>query len=145
MRGLCLSLPGWAMSRELPPGPRNPEVSPSRRWQLTPLMVARNGQCLGSGGRLVWAFMQRAWAGPSPLLPSPELSSPLESNRKVPGKQTQGAARARVWNKRTPHRARPDTRARGELGDVDQAPWDRDPATLERAGWSSHRSDVPGS
>lgn len=61
-----------------------------------------SGLAAGGGGCLGWAFMHGAWAGPSP-----ELSSPLESNRKVPGKQPQGAARSRAWNKRDPSRARP--------------------------------------
>lgn len=70
-------------------------------WRGTDGRTA-SGLAAGGGGRLGWAFMHRAWAGPSP-----ELSSPLESNRKVPGKQPQGAARARAWNKRDPSRARP--------------------------------------
>lgn len=108
MRGLCLSLPCLATSREPPPGPR-----------ATP----RTHGAGGSGGRLSWwRRTDGVWAGcgwwrrpglglyapgVGRALPSPELSSPLESNRKVPGKQPQGAARARAWNKRDPSRARP--------------------------------------
>lgn len=106
MRGLCLSLPRLATSREPPPGPAQPrglteqEAAVGASHGGAERMAS--GLAAGGGGCLGWAFMHRAWAGPSP-----ELSSPLESNRKVPGKQPQGAARARAWNKRDPSRARP--------------------------------------
>lgn len=106
MRGLCLSLPRLATSREPPPGPAQPrglteqEAAVGASHGGAERMAS--GLAAGGGGCLGWAFMHWAWAGPSP-----ELSSPLESNRKVPGKQPQGAARARAWNKRDPSRARP--------------------------------------
>lgn len=111
-----------------------------------------SGLAAGGGGRLGWAFMHPAWAGPSP-----ELSSPLESNRKVPGKQPQGAARPRLEQTRPIARASqsPAPRTGGQAGRRTgggrragrrgRGTRDRDPVTSKRTGWSSHRSDALGS
>lgn len=95
VRGLCLSLLCLATSCEPLPGPAQPRGLTEQEAAVGAshggAQRTASGLAAGGGDRLGWAFMYRAWAGPSP-----ELSSPLESNRKVPGKQPQGAARSRA-------------------------------------------------
>lgn len=130
--------PGHVPSRELPPGP-------AQARGLTEQEVAAgaphggedrtaSGLTEGCGGRLGWAFMQRAWAGAGP---SPELSSPLESNRKVPGKQPRARrAPASGTNTALPHTHTPARAAPTPVTAGSWAVWTRRPGTGTQARWS---------
>lgn len=97
MCGLCLSLPLLATSHEFPPRPAQPRgLTKQEVVADTPHSGAErtaSGSTEGCGGRLGWAFMQRAWAGPSPPLLSPPRNCP--PRWKVTGKCRGNRPRAR--------------------------------------------------
>lgn len=153
MRGLCLSLPRLATSRQLPPGPAQPRG----------LTQGKEAAGASHGGAVPMASdlmpsVAAAWGGP--LCTGRGQGPPRNCPpcRKVTGKcrgSRHRARRAPAPGTNATHRARPRhptpaplvltpsyRRQTVEPGAVDKLSGDRDPATSGRAGWSSHPSET---